>query len=93
MLVMNKEELKFNCKSISNLFINQYFDKINKCDNFLLGLDNIGKSKTYIETSTKTLSEDIYKVLSESKNKYRSVELVVENKGFKTVLNTIDIRQ
>lgn len=90
---MNKEELKFNCKSLSNLFISQYLDKINKSDRFLLGLDNIGKSKTYIETSTKTLSDDIYKALSESKNRYRSVELVVENKGFKTVLNSIDIRQ
>lgn len=90
---MNKEELKFNCKSLSNLFISQYLDKINKSDRFLLGLDNIGKSKTYIETSTKTLSDDIYKALSESKNRYRSVELAVENKGFKTVLNSIDIRQ
>lgn len=90
---MNKEELKFNCKSLSNLFISQYLDKINKSDRFLLGLDNIGKSKTYIETSTKTLSDDIYKALSESKNRYRSVELAVENKGFKTILNSIDIRQ
>ena len=93
MLVMNKEELKFNCKSISNLFISQYFDKINKSDKFLLELDNIGKSKSYIETGIKTLSDDIYKALSESKNRYRSVELVVENNGLKTVLNSIDIRQ
>ena len=93
MLVMNKEELKFNCKSISNLFINQYLDKINKSDNFLLGLDNIGKSKTYIETSPKTLSEDIYKALNECKNKYKSIDIVVENNGLKTVLNSIDIRQ
>lgn len=90
---MNKEEVKFNCQSLSNLFITQYSDKINNSEKFVLGFDNIGKDKTYIETSTKTLSDDIYKALSESKNKYRSVELVVENNGLKTVLNSIDIRQ
>jgi len=53
----------------------------------------ICKDKTYIETSPKTLSEDIYKALSECKNKYQSIDIVVENNGLKTVLNTIDIKQ
>ena len=48
---MNKEEVKFNCQSLSNLFITQYSDKINNSEKFLLGFDNIGKDKTYIETS------------------------------------------
>lgn len=90
---MNKEELKFNCKSLSNLFISQYLDKINNSEKFLLGFDNICKDKTYIETSPKTLSEDIYKALNECKNKYKSIDIVVENNGLKTVLNSIDIRQ
>lgn len=90
---MNKEEVKFNCQSLSNLFISQYSDKINNSEKFLLGFDNIGKDKTYIETSPKTLSEDIYKALNECKNKYKSIDIVVENNGLKTVLNSIDIRQ
>lgn len=90
---MNKEELKFNCKSLSNLFISQYLDKINKSEKFLLGFDNIGKDKTYIETSPKTLSEDIYKALNECKNKYKSIDIVVENDGSKITLNRIEIRQ
>lgn len=90
---MNKEEVKFNCQSLSNLFISQYSDKINNSENFLLGFDNIGKDKTYIETSPKTLSEDIYKALNECKNKYKSIDIVVENNGLKTVLNSIDIKQ
>ena len=90
---MNKEEVKFNCQSLSNLFISQYSDKINNSEKFLLGFDNICKDKTYIETSPKTLSEDIYKALSECKNKYKSIDIVVENNGLKTVLNSIDIRQ
>lgn len=90
---MNKEEVKFNCQSLSNLFISQYSDKINNSEKFLLGFDNIGKYKTYIETSPKTLSEDIYKALNECKNKYKSIDIVVENNDLKTVLNSIDIRQ
>lgn len=90
---MNKEEVKFNCQSLSNLFISQYSDKINNSEKFLLGFDNIGKDKTYIETSPKTLSEDIYKALNDCKNKYKSIDIVVENNGLKTVLNSIDIRQ
>lgn len=90
---MNKEELKFNCKSLSNLFINQYLDKINKSDNLLLGFHTIEDKIIYKETTTDNLSNDLYKALSECKNKYKSIDIVVENKGLKTVLNSIDIRQ
>lgn len=93
MLVMNKEELKFNCKSLSNLFINQYFDKINKSDKFLLAYHTVEDKINYKETTTKKLSNDLYDAFLESKNKYKAIDIVVENNGLKTVLNTIDIRQ
>ena len=90
---MNKEELKFNCKSISNLFINQYLDKINKSDKFILGYHTVDNKINYKETSTDKLSNDLYDAFLESKNKYKAIDIVVENKGLKTILNTIDISQ
>lgn len=90
---MNKEELKFNCKSISNLFISQYFDKINKCDKFLLGYHTVEDKINYKETTTEKLSNDLYDALLESKNKYKAIDIVVENNGLKTVLNSINIKQ
>ena len=93
MLVMNKEELKFNCKSISNLFISQYLDKINKSDKFLLGYHTVEDKINYKEITTEKLSNDLYDAFLESKNKYKTIDIVVENNGLKTVLNTIDIKQ
>lgn len=93
MLAMNKEELKFNCKSISNLFISQYLDKINKSDKFLLGFHTVDNKINYKETTSEKLSNDLYDAFLESKNKYKAIDIVVENNGLKTVLNTIDIRQ
>lgn len=90
---MNKEELKFNCKSISNLFINQYLDKINKCDKFLLGYHTVDNKTFYKETTTEKLSNNLYEAFLESKNKYKAIDIVVENNSLKTVLNTIDISQ
>ena len=89
---MNKEELKFNCKSLSNLFISQYLDKINKSDKFLLGYHTVDNKTIYKETTTEQLSNDLYETFLECKNKYKSIDIVVENNGLKTVLNTIDIR-
>lgn len=93
MLAMNKEELKFNCKSISNLFISQYLDKINKSEKFLLGYHTIDYKINYTETTIEKLSNDLYEAFLECKNKYKSIDIVVENNGLKTVLNSIDIRQ
>ena len=93
MLVMNKEELKFNCKSISNLFINQYLDKINKSDRFLLTYHTIDDKTINKETTTENLSGNLYEAFLECKNKYKPIDIVVENNGLKTVLNSIDIRQ
>lgn len=90
---MNKEELKFNCKSIANLFISQYLDKINKSDKLLLGYHTVEDKINYKETTTENLSNDLYEAFLECKNKYKSIDIVVENNGLKTVLNTIDIRQ
>lgn len=90
---MNKEELKFNCKSISNLFISQYLDKINKSDKFLLGYHTVEDKINYKEITTEKLSNDLYDAFLESKNKYKTIDIVVENNGLKTVLNTIDIKQ
>lgn len=90
---MNKEELKCNCKSLSNLFISQYLYKINKSDKFLLGYHTIEDKIIYKETSTDNLSNDLYEAFLECKNKYKSIDIVVENNGLKTVLNSIDIRQ
>ncbi len=56
---MNKEELKCNCKSLSNLFISQYLYKINKSDKFLLGYHTIEDKIIYKETSTDNLSNDL----------------------------------
>lgn len=93
MLAMNKEELKFNCKSISNLFISQYLDKINKSDKFLLGFHTVDNKINYKETTTEKISNDLYDAFLESKNKYKAIDIVVENNGLKTVLNSIDIKQ
>lgn len=90
---MNKEELKFNCASIADLFISQYLDKINKSDKFLLGYHTIDDKINYTETTTEKLSNDLYDAFLECKNKYKSIDIVVENNGLKTVLNSIDIRQ
>lgn len=90
---MNKEELKFNCKSLSNLFISQYVDKINKCDKFLLEYHTVDNKTIYKEITTENLSNDLYDAFLESKNKYKAIDIVVENNGLKNVLNTIDIRQ
>jgi len=90
---MNKEELKFNCKSLSNLFISQYLDKINKSDRFLLDYHTVDDKVNYKETTTEKLSDDLFDALLECKNKYKSIDIVVENNGLKTVLNSIDIRQ
>ena len=90
---MNKEELKCNCKSLSNLFISQYLYKINKSDKFLLGYHTMEDKIIYKETSTDNLSNDLYEAFLECKNKYKSIDIVVENNGLKTVLNSIDIRQ
>lgn len=90
---MNKEELKFNCASIADLFISQYLDKINKSDKFLLGYHTIDDKINYTETTTEKLSNDLYDAFLECKNTYKSIDIVVENNGLKTVLNSIDIKQ
>ena len=47
----------------------------------------------YKETTTEKLSNDLYDAFLESKNKYKAIDIVVENNGLKTVLNSIDIKQ
>ena len=90
---MNKEELKFNCASIADLFINQYTDKINKSDRFLLGYHTVDDKVKYKETTTEKLSDDLFDALLECKNTYKSIDIVVEKDGSKTTLNSIEIRQ
>lgn len=90
---MNKEELKFNCASIADLFINQYTDKINKSDRFLLGYHTVDDKIIYKETTTDNLSNDLYEAFLECKNKYKSIDIVVEKDGSKITLNRIEIRQ